>query len=199
MQLNRPEKLACLQLAEASIRWGLRHRAAPKVDDLQIEGVPSGRRATFVSLYVEDELNGCMGQLEPNRPLADDIASNAYGAAFRDPRFPPPREEHVDRLSLEVSILSALESLSVTTRQETKEAVEPGRHGVVLRRGSSRGTFLPSVWQKCPDPDRFLDALMEKAGIERGSWSSDIDVFRYEVHSFEGQSFGESSSREFEP
>jgi AmmeMemoRadiSam system protein A len=199
MQLNRRQKLACLKLAEASIRWGLRHGDAPDAEDLPVDGVPPERRASFVSLYIEDDLNGCMGQLEATRPLADDIVSNAYGAAFRDPRFPAPQPDGLESLRLEVSILSELEALSVTSRQEAAAALEPGRDGVVLRRGSKRGTFLPSVWEKCPDPDRFLGALLQKAGLEPDGWSDDIEVFRYDALRFEGQSFGASSSEGSDP
>ena len=199
MQLNRRQKSACLQLAEASVRWGLHRREAPSAGDLEVDAVPTDRRASFVSLYIEDELNGCMGQLEPTRPLADDIVSNAYGAAFRDPRFPRPQTEDLGAMRLEVSILSAWESVPAATRREAKAALEPGRHGVVLRRGRQRGTFLPSVWEMCPDPDRFLDALMKKAGFEQASWSGDIDVFRYEAERLEGQSFGDASSEVSDP
>jgi len=45
--------------------------------------------ATFITLTRDGELRGCIGSLQAARPLGDDVAENALGAAFRDPRFPP--------------------------------------------------------------------------------------------------------------
>ena len=44
--------------------------------------------ATFVTLTKDGALRGCIGSLEPARPLGEDVAQNALAAAFRDPRFP---------------------------------------------------------------------------------------------------------------
>ena len=47
--------------------------------------------ATFVTLRQGEDLRGCIGSLEPRRPLGDDVAANARAAAFADPRFAPLR------------------------------------------------------------------------------------------------------------
>src|SRR5438445_714139 len=44
--------------------------------------------ATFVTLLPAGALRGCIGSLEAVRPIGADVADNALGAAFRDPRFP---------------------------------------------------------------------------------------------------------------
>src|SRR4051812_27296734 len=45
--------------------------------------------ASFVTLKLDGELRGCIGTIDPRRPLGDDVAANAIAAAYRDPRFPP--------------------------------------------------------------------------------------------------------------
>jgi DNA-directed RNA polymerase specialized sigma24 family protein len=40
------------------------------------------------------------------RPLGEDVASNARGAALRDPRFPPVTLPELASISVEISILS---------------------------------------------------------------------------------------------
>jgi hypothetical protein len=46
---------------------------------------------------------------------------------------------------------------------------------------------LPSVWEKCPNPQTFLSQLKRKAGLPMEGWSPDIDVYRYEVDDFSHQ------------
>ena len=53
--------------------------------------------ATFVTLTQKGELRGCIGSLEAYRSLAQDVAENAFSAAFRDPRFLPLTEEELER------------------------------------------------------------------------------------------------------
>src|SRR3954469_18891564 len=40
--------------------------------------------ATFITLTRDGALRGCIGSLQATRPLGDDVAENAVGAAFRD-------------------------------------------------------------------------------------------------------------------
>ncbi|NCB11432.1 MAG: AMMECR1 domain-containing protein, partial [Erysipelotrichia bacterium] len=43
--------------------------------------------ATFVTLKLNNELRGCIGTLNAKVSILEDLISNAYGAAFEDPRF----------------------------------------------------------------------------------------------------------------
>ena len=52
----------------------------------------SSWRATFVTLTESGRLRGCIGSLEPHRPLIEDVLANTTQAAFADPRFPPLKE-----------------------------------------------------------------------------------------------------------
>ncbi len=53
--------------------------------------LPAGLRSSigsFVSLYVDDELNGCIGTVERVEPLGRAVPRLAWSAAFGDPRLP---------------------------------------------------------------------------------------------------------------
>src|SRR5437899_9752888 len=63
-------------------------------------------RATFVTLTQGQELRGCVGALEAQRPLAEDVAANARSAALEDSRFKPLTLEEFSRTEIEVSLLS---------------------------------------------------------------------------------------------
>ena len=49
----------------------------------------------------------------------------------------------------------------------------------VLQQGSHRATYLPSVWEQLPDPDRFISELRRKAGLPAAGWSEEMQVSIY--------------------
>lgn len=143
--------------------------------------------ATFVTLMEDGELRGCVGTLEPHRPLAEDVASNARAAAFRDTRFPPLAREELPRLDIEVSLLGPAVPLAFSSQAEALSKLRPFRDGVILDYRGARATFLPQVWEQLPDPVRFLAHLKHKAGLPLDFWSPEIRLSTYEVTKWEEQ------------
>ena len=137
--------------------------------------------ATFVTLKIDGELRGCIGSLEARRSLADDVASNARAAAYRDPRFPPVGREERRRLEVEVSVLSTAEPIAAQTEAEVIAQLRPFVDGVVLEFGDLKSTFLPQVWESLPAPRDFLAHLKHKAGLPPDFWSPDLRLQRYTV------------------
>ena len=183
-ELTDEQRRTALALAEKAIEYGVERGGELSVSDELADVFPDEDRATFVTVYVDGELNGCIGRLEPRRPLHEDIIQNAHRAAFEDPRLPPVRPDDLDDLSVHVSVLEPLERVPVEAEDEIWEYVEPGVHGVLLRTENRRGTFLPSVWEKCPDPEAFLGQLKKKAELPPDAWPSEIEVYRYTVDEF---------------
>jgi len=140
--------------------------------------------ATFVTLTESGRLRGCIGSLEARRPLAEDLAHNARAAAFQDPRFPPLVEEELDRIRVEVSILSRPEPLPYADEADALAQLHPGLDGVILEWGSHRATFLPQVWEQLPKPAEFMAHLKQKAGLAADFWSDQIRLSRYRVEKF---------------
>ena len=66
--------------------------------------------ACFVTLMKDGELRGCIGSLEAERALGEDVAENARAAALRDPRFAPLTAAEWPRCRVEVSLLSVRHS-----------------------------------------------------------------------------------------
>ena len=137
--------------------------------------------ATFVTLFHRGALRGCVGTLKAHRSLGIDVRVNALSAAFHDPRFPALTDGEFDGLSVEVSLLSAAERLSVADEAELLGRLEPGVDGVILEYAGRRATFLPQVWGTLPQPRDFLTELKLKAGIPAGFWSAAVNVHRYRV------------------
>ena len=138
-------------------------------------------RATFVTLEKNHQLRGCIGMLEAVRPLAEDIAENAFSAAFRDPRFPPLEAYELNDLEIHLSILTPAEPVSFSSEQDLLAQLQPGIDGLILEEGHRRGTFLPSVWESLPEPGQFLRHLKQKAGLPSDYWSKNIRIYRYQA------------------
>jgi AmmeMemoRadiSam system protein A len=178
-------KPVLLSLARDSIRHGLTH-GRPLLVDLTDYGPEfSEPRATFVTLHMESQLRGCIGSLEAHRPLAADVAHNAFAAAFRDPRFPPLSPPEFDRLELHLSLLTPAQPLIFDSETDLLGQLVVGKDGLILVEGSRRGTFLPAVWESLPDPLQFLEHLKLKAGLPRGYWSDTVQVWRYRAEVIE--------------
>jgi len=172
-----------LDIARQSIASGLRTGQPLVVDPDAYPPELAERRATFVTLRRASELRGCIGGLTASRPLVADVAHSAFGAAFRDSRFPPIEAIELDELEIHVSILSPLEPLSAPDEAALLDAIRPGVDGLVVRDGAQQGTFLPAVWESLPEPAAFWRELKRKAGLPLDSWSSRWEIFRYTVES----------------
>jgi AmmeMemoRadiSam system protein A len=141
--------------------------------------------ASFVSLHDgAGALRGCIGSLEPRRPLGFDVAANTRAAALEDPRFAPVEPRELAGLALEIALLSPLAPLAARDRDELVAALRPGEDGLLLAEGPWRATFLPAVWEQLAEPERFVAQLERKAGLAVGGWSPARRAWRYEVVSF---------------
>ncbi len=178
------ERQTLLAVARSSIQHGLRQGAPLAV---VLDHYPASlrvKRATFVTLHRDHQLRGCIGTLEAIRPLVEDVAHNAYAAAFADPRFPPVSETELDSLQLEISVLSPSQPMNFDSEEDLIRQLRPGIDGLILEEKGHRGTFLPSVWESLPDPKRFLQHLKLKAGLSPDYWSDTVRVERYTTESF---------------
>lgn len=163
-------------------RRALEHPSAPvRVEEERLPGPLTRPAATFVTLKKAEQLRGCIGTLEAHRPLARDVAHNAWAAAFQDPRFPPLEPEEVATLRIVLSVLGPAQPLEVDDEAELLRILRPGVDGVILSRGAQRATFLPSVWAQLPDPSDFIEALRRKAGLPPDQGFGGLAFWRYTV------------------
>jgi MEMO1 family protein len=140
--------------------------------------------ATFVTLLKDGELRGCIGSLQAARPLGEDVAENALGAAFRDPRFPALSAEEWPQCRVEVSLLSAPKALRFADEADLLRQISPGEDGLILEADGRRATFLPQVWEGVPDKRAFLDELLRKAGLAADTPLTRCGISRYRVMKF---------------
>lgn len=182
--LDGAEQRRLLEIARASITDGLTTGVPLKIALEQECAALRHQRASFVTLQINQALRGCIGHLEAVVPLATDVAENAFAAAFRDPRFRPLSQRELDRIHIEVSVLTPPEPIAFSSETELLAALVPHRDGLILTEGPYQGTFLPSVWAQLPTPEAFLNQLKRKAGLPADHWSDAIRVARYRTESF---------------
>ncbi|GAA2182333.1 hypothetical protein GCM10009785_21070 [Brooklawnia cerclae] len=181
-----------LPLARGAIaeRLGLRAPDVERADWLDEPG------ASFVTLTIGDRLRGCIGTILAHRPLGDDVVANARHAAFDDSRFAPLRADEFGAVTLEVSVLTAPDPVRFTSRDDLLARLRPGTDGLIVRAVGRRATFLPQVWEKLPDPGRFVEQLLRKAGLPESWWEPDeLVVERYGVRAWSEPDGYESKGR----
>jgi uncharacterized protein len=137
--------------------------------------------ATFVTLRRAGELRGCIGSVDPRRALGEDVAHNALGAAFRDPRFPAMTAAEWPQCRVEVSLLSTPKPLRFADEADLLEQIEAGEDGLIIEADGKRGTFLPQVWEDLGDKRVFLAHLLKKAGLPADTRLARCKVSRYRV------------------
>lgn len=140
--------------------------------------------ASFVTLTLDGALCGCIGSLTAHSPLWQDVCNNARNAAFNDQRFSPLCKEDLDRLSIEVSLLTDPQQLDYRDGEDLLAKLSPGEDGVVIKDGSKQATFLPQVWQQLPTPAEFLQQLCLKAGLASDIWQKKklvVEIYRVQA------------------
>lgn len=185
MLLSEKDRQYLLTLARQTIARTLEGEELPPVVLQNLPEELSRPGASFVTLTIDGQLRGCIGSIEPRRPLALDVRENAVGAAFRDPRFPPLTAEDFEAVEIEVSVLTPPEPLPYSSPEDLFQKLRPHVDGVIIERGWQRATYLPQVWEKVSDPEKFLSSLCLKAGLPPDDYRrSGLQVYTYQVEKF---------------
>ncbi len=181
--LSTQEKRLLLQVAHDSILHGLRYAGQLPLKLDQFPESLQQHRSSFVSLFINQRMRGCVGSLKANQPLAENVAENAYNAAFRDPRYAPLSPLEAQRVDIHVAVLGDLHPISFDSEKQLLEQLQSGT-GVVFNAGPRRSTFLPSVWQQFGTPREFLAQLKQAAGLPQDYWGADVSIQYYQIEEF---------------
>jgi AmmeMemoRadiSam system protein A len=179
--LNDIQKKRLLQIARESITGYLKdgNRRSFKEDDI----VLNKEMGAFVTLHENGELRGCIGNMIGHGPLFKTVAGMAIESATGDPRFHALAQPELDKVQIEISVLSPLK------RVQSYEDVKIPGDGVLVRNGFSSGVYLPQVatetgWNR----EQFLTSLCgQKAGIKPDAWKDP----ETEIYVFSAEVFGE--------
>jgi len=181
--ITEEERKTLLRAAREAIVCGLKGKEVP--NDKGIPSTLTELRGAFVTLHEEGKLRGCIGYIEPVKPLITAVREVAAKSALEDPRFPPLTEKELDHVQIEISVLSLPERVSDI------ETIEIGKHGLIVELAGHRGLLLPQVaLENGWDRAAFLQNIVLKAGLPPDAWKHPAAI----LYKFSAEVFGEDPS-----
>jgi len=178
---SKSEQRLLLDLARDAVACGVQGLEPERPVGVSVPAALEKQRACFVTLKINGHLRGCIGNLEANCSLADAVLNNSYLAAFRDQRFDPVSAAELDQLEYEISVLTPLVPLPVSSESDLLTKIRPFVDGLVFEAEGRRATFLPSVWDQLRQPKQFLRQLRLKAGLAPDYWSDAVQCWTYQA------------------
>jgi len=179
--LLRSHQNDLLRIAAQSVIAGFERGRALRVRPARYPEELRQKGATFVSIYYNGALRGSAGSAEATRSIIDDIAENAYQAAFNDFRFNPLTPEELKDAEISVSLLTRRTRIKFSDEADLLAQIRPKTDGLVVRERANTALFLPQIWESFPSPKEFLAHLKRKAGLSPDYKSPTLKVYRFEV------------------
>ncbi len=158
------------KLADYVVREYVSSSRSPEITAADVSKKLQRRGASFVTVYVDGKLRGCIGNAVAAGPVWESVADNAVSAVSRDWRFDPVERKDLENLSVEVTVLTPLEPYTPENHQALLTYLSHEKPGLLIEKSGRSALFLPQVWEDLPEPESFLTELCRKAGLEDGDW-----------------------------
>jgi len=165
---------------------------------LDIKNKFSEKYGVFVTLNEYkangNTLRGCIGYIEPVYSLYEVIHRVSISSAVEDFRFRSVTINDMDKIVIEISILTPPKLIEIIEPKEYFDKIEIGRDGLIAEKGMRRGLLLPQVpidhgrnW----DVNTFLNHTCNKAGLSENAWKDK----QTKIYSFQAILFEELEPR----
>jgi AmmeMemoRadiSam system protein B/AmmeMemoRadiSam system protein A len=176
--LTRAGERELLKIARVSIEAVVLGREIPEF--APEDAVLKGNCGAFVTITKEGMLRGCIGYVLPVMPLYRAVSQAAVSAATKDARFPPVSPSELDKLHLEISVLTPPRPVKDVSE------IQVGKDGLIVRMGNRSGLLLPQVassrgWNRTT----FLEETCRKAGLPADAWKSGAQIYAFNARVFE--------------
>lgn len=185
-KMKKSDRQRLLQIARRAIEKYLQKGEVLKMekDDLPLSF--QEKNGVFVTLWENQELRGCIGSLESDKPVYENVIDNSLASALFDSRFTPLKAEEMNEVKIEISILSPLRQMRrFEHARDLLNYLQKHQSGLLIKKGGRQATFLPQVWEELPAPASFLSRLCEKAGLDAREWEKmDLEIYQYEAEVF---------------
>jgi AmmeMemoRadiSam system protein A len=183
IELSDEHKKTLLKIARESITRAVYGKPPLeyKIDD-EVLNIKCG---AFVTLHISGNLRGCIGNIIAETPLWKTVRNMAVESALRDPRFYPLTPQELDRVDIEISVLSPFKKI------KDIEEIEAGKHGLFIRKGFYQGLLLPQVATEYGwDRNQFLEQTCYKAGLNKNCYrESGTEIFIFSAVVFGEKDF----------
>lgn len=177
---DEKERKYMIELARNSISYALKNKKE-FVPQKPAETKLNETRAVFVTLKINDELRGCIGSMVATESLFQAVSGMAHSAAFNDPRFAPLTADELNKINIEISVLTPMEK--VASWKDIKNGID----GVYIKKGYHSGVFLPQVATETGwNLETFLSNLCtHKAGLPADCYKDpSTEIYKYQVELF---------------
>ncbi len=114
-------------------------------------------------------------------PLYKAVSEMAVSAAFQDYRFQQVKENEIDKIEIEISVLSPMQKIN------DYKKIRLGIDGVYIKQGLKTGVYLPQVATNTGwNLDTFLSSLCSgKASLAFDAYKSqDVEICIFQVEKF---------------
>ena len=194
LSIKEGEKLISIARKELQGYFGKRG----EVEKWDVSGFKK-KLGVFVSLhsYPSKELRGCIGFPIAQMPLWQSIKEATKAAAFEDPRFLPLTKEEIDKIIIEISVLTNPKMIETSERKNPEDIlreIEIGKDGLMMEYSGYSGLLLPQVpVEQSWDAEHFLQELCKKAGVSPKTWKNkSCKIYKFQAQIFsEKTPFGE--------
>ena len=180
IDLTLKHKKTLLKIARESITSAVHGKKIPEYDIN--DPVLNTSCGAFVTLHINGNLRGCIGNITAESPLWETVKNMAVESALRDPRFYPLTPDELKNVDIEISVLSPLKKVGKL------EEIKVGKHGLFIKKGFYQGLLLPQVatdyrWGRI----QFLEQTCYKAGLNKDCYREKTT----EIFIFSATVFGE--------
>ena len=184
--MNKKDKEYLLKIARRAIQKYFQDEGVFQVEEDELTQSLKEKKGAFVSLWKNNELRGCIGNLESEKPIYQSVIDNCLASALLDPRFTALKSDELNDIKIEISILSELKKLSNFTNYDSfLKYLNKYKPGLLIKKGTYQATFLPQVWEDLNSAELFISHLCEKAGLEKDEWKKmDLEIYQYSAEAF---------------
>ena len=170
MNLNLKEKKTLLSIARQTLENHFKgnYKVLKELEtSFPITTPLKEKSGVFVTLREQGDLRGCIGTIIGEEPLWEGVRNNVLKSAFHDPRFPPLKESELEKVDIEISVMTPLQKIV------DYKKIRLGTDGVIIRKDYYQAVFLPQVATETGwNLDQFLGHLCQKAGLPTNTYKS---------------------------
>ena len=184
--MNKKDKEYLLKIARRAMQRYFQDEGVFQVEKDELPQSLKEKKGTFVTLWKNNELRGCIGDLESEKPIYQSVIDNCLASALLDSRFTALKGDELNDIKIEISILSELKKLpNFTDYDSFLKYLNKYKPGLLIKKGAHQATFLPQVWEDLSSAELFISHLCEKAGLEKDEWKRmDLEIYQYSAAVF---------------
>lgn len=195
-EITEQEGILLVKIARQAIEKYVQDKGRIIIQEKEIPNKFNEKSGVFVTINLlknaNKELRGCIGFPKPTSPLIEALIEAAISAATEDPRFEPLSSTELDRIIVEVTVLTTPALVVVNSPKEYCSKIKVGEDGLIIYWKYGSGLLLPQVpveynW----NAEEFLSHACMKAGATPDLWLTK----ECKIYEFHGIIFGEDAPR----